>query len=258
LGHVAAHWDELLRFATSIRTGTVTASAMLRRLSAYPRQNGLALALRELGRLERSIFMLDWLRDIDLRRRTQAGLNKGEARNALARALFFNQLGELRDRRFENQTYRASGLNLLVAAIILWNTRYLEMALADIGTADEIARHIAPLGWEHISLTGDYSWNVEDRPDPDALRPLRAVSSCLPRDVRYPFALTVQIRHFRVVTPERRRGRRRSGRFRCHGARQPAPLGRAAGAQGRSPGVLVHRGVARPLSGGARAGAAIV
>src|SRR3546814_12447602 len=78
------------------------------------------------------------------------------ARNALARALFFNQLGELRDRRFENQTYRASGLNLLVAAIILWNTRYLEMALADIGTADEIARHIAPLGWEHISLTGYY------------------------------------------------------------------------------------------------------
>jgi hypothetical protein len=47
------------------------------------------------------------------------------------------------------------------------------MALADIGTPDEIARHIAPLGWEHISLTGDYSWNVEDRPDPDALRPLR-------------------------------------------------------------------------------------
>src|SRR3546814_13875305 len=75
--------------------------------------------------------------------------------------------------------FRSSGLNLLGAAIILWNTRYLEMALADIGTPDEIARHVAPLGWEHISLTGDYSWNVEDRPDPDALRPLRAVSSLL-------------------------------------------------------------------------------
>ena len=66
-----------------------------------------------------------------------------------------------------------------VAAIILWNTRYLEVALADIGTPDEIARHVAPLGWEHISLTGDYSWNVEDRPDPDVLRPLRAISSLL-------------------------------------------------------------------------------
>jgi len=153
---------------------------MLRKLSAYPRQNGLALALREVGRLERSIFMLDWLQDIDLRsRRTQAGLNKGEARNALARPLFSNQLGELRDRRFENQSYRASGLNLLVAAIILWNTRYLERALADMGTPDEVARHIAPLGWEHIALTGDYSWERDDRPGPDQLRPVRTSPSLL-------------------------------------------------------------------------------
>ena len=60
LNYVAAHPDKLLRFTTSIRT--VTASAMLRCLSAYPRLNGLALALHELGRLKRSIFMLDWLR----------------------------------------------------------------------------------------------------------------------------------------------------------------------------------------------------
>lgn len=179
LNHVADHWDELLRLVTSIRSGTVTASAMLRRLSAYPRQNGLALALREVGRIERSIFMLDWLRDIDLRRRAQAGLNKGEARNALARALFFNQLGELRDRRFENQTYRASGLNLLVAAIILWNTRYLEQAIAGMAVPPEIARHIAPLGWEHISLTGDYRWNTDDRPPVGQLRPLRTPASLL-------------------------------------------------------------------------------
>lgn len=179
IGHIRTHWDELLRLTTSIRSGTATASAMLRRLSAYPRQNGLARALREVGRIERSIFMLDWLCDLDLRRRTQAGLNKGEARNALARALFFNQLGELRDRRFENQTYRASGLNLLVAAIILWNTRYLEQAMGALGIPDDLARHIAPLGWEHVSLTGDYRWNIENRPEPGQLRPLRVPSSLL-------------------------------------------------------------------------------
>ena len=49
----------------------------------------------------------------------QLGLNKGEAKNALARAVFFNRLGELRDRSFENQRYRASGLNLVVAAIVV-------------------------------------------------------------------------------------------------------------------------------------------
>jgi TnpA family transposase len=136
LDHLATNWDELLRVATSIRMGTVTASAMLRKLAAYPRQNGLAVALRELGRIERTLFTLDWLSDPALRRRANAGLNKGEARNALARAIFFNRLGEMRDRTFENQVYRASGLNLLVSAVILWNTRYLQAALADM--ADQL------------------------------------------------------------------------------------------------------------------------
>ena len=51
LDQAAAHWDESLRLANSIRIGTVTASAIRRKLSAYPRQNGLALALREVGAL---------------------------------------------------------------------------------------------------------------------------------------------------------------------------------------------------------------
>jgi TnpA family transposase len=49
-------------------------------------------------------------------------LNKGEARNALARTVFFHRFGEIRDRSYENQRYRASGLNLVIAAITLWNT----------------------------------------------------------------------------------------------------------------------------------------
>ena len=54
--HITAHWNELLRLATSIRTGTTTSSAILKKLSAYPRQNGLAKALREIGRIERTLF----------------------------------------------------------------------------------------------------------------------------------------------------------------------------------------------------------
>ncbi|MBG6240173.1 TnpA family transposase [Mycetocola sp. CAN_C7] len=119
---ITAHWDEILRLAASVKTGTVTASLMMRKLGAYPHQNGLATALRELGRLERTLFLLDWLQDPGLRRKVTAGLNKGEARNTLARAVFFNRLGEIRDRSFEQQRYRASGLNLLTAAIVLWNT----------------------------------------------------------------------------------------------------------------------------------------
>jgi TnpA family transposase len=74
---ILTQWSEYLRMATSIKQGTVTASLMLRKLASYPRQNGLALALREIGRIERTIFALDWLLDPRLRQRVTAGLNKG-------------------------------------------------------------------------------------------------------------------------------------------------------------------------------------
>ena len=121
------------------------------------------MALRELGRIERTLFILDWLQSVELRRRVQAGLNKGEARNALARAVFFNRLGEIRDRGFEQQRYRASGLNLVTAAVVLWNTVYLERAVSALQEHGQVVnetllQYLSPLGWEHINLTGDYLW----------------------------------------------------------------------------------------------------
>lgn len=129
---IEQHWDEILRLTSSIRQGTVTASLMMRKLASYPRQNGLAWALREIGRIEKTLFTLEWLQSPELRRRVHVGLNKGESRNALARAVFFNRLGEVRDRSYEDQRHRASALNLVVAAIILWNTVYLARAVEEL------------------------------------------------------------------------------------------------------------------------------
>jgi hypothetical protein len=101
---------------------------------------------------------------VELWRRVHVGLNKGEARKALAQAVFFNRLGELRDRTYEDQRYRASGLNLVMTAIVLLNTVYLERVVTtlrhrDPSLREDLLRHLSPLGWEHINLTGDYVWN---------------------------------------------------------------------------------------------------
>jgi TnpA family transposase len=183
-GLIHAHWEDGLRLATSVRTGTVPASLMLRRLGSYPRQNGLALALREIGRIERTLFTLDWLEDPALRRQATAELNKGESRNALARAVCFHRLGRIRDRSYENQQYRASGLNLVVAAIILWNTVYLGRAVEALrrrgeAIADDLLTHLAPLGWQHINLTGDYLWESAAAPGSADFRPLRTVTELI-------------------------------------------------------------------------------
>ena len=66
-----------------------------------------------------------------------------------------------------------------MAAVILWNTRYLELAATDLGVEPEMMRHVAPLGWEHLSLTGDYAWDTTDAPASDELRLLRTKPSLL-------------------------------------------------------------------------------
>ena len=138
---------------------------------AYPRQHDLALALREIGRIERTLFIIDWLLDAELQRRAQIGLNKGEAHHALKNALRIGRQGEIRDRTTEGQHFRIAGLNLLAAIVIYWNTLHLGHAVAQrqsdgLSVPPELLAHISPLGWAHILLTGEYRWprTVADTP----------------------------------------------------------------------------------------------
>ncbi|QBD75159.1 Tn3 family transposase [Ktedonosporobacter rubrisoli] len=176
LRHIEATWEETLHFAASIKAGSCAPSVLLRKLRAYPRQHSLAKAQKEIGKIERSCFTLDWISDPELRKRSHGTLNKGESRHSLARSVFFHRHGEFHDRTLENQRYRASGLNLVVSAIILWNAVYLNRAITELRNSgviipDELLPHTSPLGWEHISLNGDYIWPKEPLQAP--FRPLR-------------------------------------------------------------------------------------
>ncbi|HAT4337790.1 TPA: transposase, partial [Clostridium perfringens] len=107
------NYDEVLRLASSIKEGTVTSSLIISKLASYSRQNSLAAALREMGKIEKTIFILDYISSEELRRKIQKGLNKGEAMNGLARAIFFGKQGELRERTMQSQLQKASALNLI-------------------------------------------------------------------------------------------------------------------------------------------------
>jgi hypothetical protein len=95
----------------------------------------------------------------------------------------YNRQGEIRDRTFENQSFRASGLSLITAAIVHWNTIYLDQAVQQLRSQgatipNDLLTHVAPLGWEHIGLTGDYVWPALDPATP--FRSLRNVRATFP------------------------------------------------------------------------------
>ena len=162
-GLVVQNWPAVLRSAATMVTGVMPPSQLLKKFAAYPRQHELAVALREIGRVERTLFIIEWLLDADMQRRAQIGLNKGEAHHALKNALRIGRQGEIRDRTAEGQHYRMAGLNLLTAIIIYWNTKHLGQAVAarqraGLNCDPALLAHISPLGWAHILLTGEYRW----------------------------------------------------------------------------------------------------
>ncbi|MGB7243411.1 MAG: Tn3 family transposase, partial [Sulfitobacter sp.] len=162
---ITENWPDILRAVATMAAGVMPPSQLLRKFASYPRQHELALALREIGRIERILFIIDWLLDADMQRRAQFGLNKGEAHHALKNALRIGRQGEIRDRTSEGQHYRMAGLNLLAAIIIYWNTKHLGHAVAarkraGLDCSSDLLAHISPLGWAHILLTGEYRWKT--------------------------------------------------------------------------------------------------
>ncbi|GGA43336.1 hypothetical protein GCM10011384_36390 [Psychrobacillus lasiicapitis] len=144
---IQENFDDVLRVAHSIREGKVSGS-----------------------------LILDYISNETLRRRIQRGLNKGEAMNGLARALFFGKRGELRERGLQDQLQRASALNILINAISVWNTVYLTEAtklMKEKGNLrEDLLKHISPSGWEHINFLGEYNFDANKVASLHSLRPL--------------------------------------------------------------------------------------
>jgi TnpA family transposase len=171
-------WDHLARVAGSLKRGYVTASLLISKLHAYPRQNQLTKLLQEYGRLVKTLFILRYLEDQALRRRVHAQLNKGEALHQLRKFLFFVRAGVVSQKYEEDQNNQAACLNILTNAVIVWNTVYMQAALEALReegypVQDEDRVHLSPARFAHIHRYGRYHFDVETARSRRGLRPLR-------------------------------------------------------------------------------------
>ena len=175
---IARNWDDLLRVAGSLHQGTVSASELMRSILRSKRPSTLARAIAALGRIPKTLYMLSYIDDENYRRRILTQLNRGEGRHSVARAVFHGQRGELRQRYREGQEDQLEALGLVVNAIVLWNTLYMEAALKqlrDEGTEvrDEDVARLSPLVYHHINFQGRYSFALSEAVARGELRPLR-------------------------------------------------------------------------------------
>ncbi len=171
-------WDDLLRVAGSLQMGTVSASELMRALQGGSRLSTLGRAIGEVGRIAKTLYLLRYVDDETYRRRILIQLNRGEGRHSLARATFHGQKGELRQRYREGQEDQLGALGLVVNAVVLWNTEYMEQALQTLRAEGMLPQpadieRLSPLGYEHINLLGRYHFTLTDALRRGELRPLR-------------------------------------------------------------------------------------
>ena len=180
LGRIEAHWDDFLRLAGSLKLGRVPASGIMRTLQVGDRPTQLALAVAEFGRIGKTLHALNYIDDENRRRSTLLQLNRGECRHSLARDVFHGKRGELRQRYREGQEDQLGALGLVVNIIVLWNTIYMDAALAQLRkegypVRDEDVARLSPFVHErHINLLGRYSFAVPEAVARGELRPLRS------------------------------------------------------------------------------------
>jgi TnpA family transposase len=177
---ILGHWDDILRVTGSLKFGWVTASLLVSRLQAKPRKNVLTRALQEYGRLQKTIFLLRYAQDADLRKRINRQLNKGEELHALRRFVFFASEGHIRKRQIEEQTDQALCLNLVANAVMAWNTLRYQEILKQLKKEGYPLRagdlsHLSPARHGHINPYGRYRFNPDPTPGPPEGSPVPAV-----------------------------------------------------------------------------------
>jgi TnpA family transposase len=189
---VLPHWDDFLRVAGSLLLGRVKPMQLMPLFQGGGRASALAKALGEFGRLPKTQHMLNFI-DLDenYRRRIRIQLNRHEGRHSLERAIFHGRRGEVREGYREGQGEVLGALGFVANAVVLWNTIYMDAALAHLesqGTpvSEADQERLSPLGFAHINFQGRFSFDLPEIVQQGQLRPLRTPKPTDP--IRFAFA----------------------------------------------------------------------
>jgi len=160
-------WDEILRFIATIRLKITTASQLFKRLNSYSRQHPLYRALKEFGKITKTLFILKYCDDLQLRQAIEKQLNKGEGANKFSKAVSFGHSHEFIQGEKEDQEIAEACRRLIKNAIVCWNYLYLSRVLAEEKREErraaliEAIRNGSVATWAHFNLHGEFDFSDE-------------------------------------------------------------------------------------------------
>lgn len=179
LNKVITHWPDMLKVAGSLVTNQVRAYDLLRMSGREGRPTPLGQAAAEYGRIAKTEHLLRVVDPVDdtYRRRMNRQLTVQESRHEPARDVCHGKRGTIHQAYRKGMEDQLGVLGLVLNAIVLWTTKYIDAAVAPLRAEgheirDEDVARLSPLKHRNLNLLGRYSFTARV-PAAGALRPLR-------------------------------------------------------------------------------------
>jgi TnpA family transposase len=164
---IAQQYDEMVKHAVALKTGTATPEAILRRFNSYNVTHPTYKALAELGKVEKTVYLCEYLSSLELRHEVQVGLNVVERWNGANDFLCYGRQGIFATNRREQQEITTLSLQLLQNCLMLINTLLVEHTIAHYQLLEQLSeedrRALTPLFYEHVNPYGLFELDL-DRP----------------------------------------------------------------------------------------------
>ena len=168
---IISEWPNVQRILASLAQKDTTQATVVRKLSSYARQNNTKKALWELDNILRTIYILDFIDDVELRQSVQKALNRGEAYHRFRRAVAYVNGGKFKVQTETEQQVWNDCARLITNAVIYYNTALLSKVYEQkvaAGDLDAMAfiQGMSPVAWQHVNMFGSFEFSDED-PDID-------------------------------------------------------------------------------------------